>query len=343
MNVPERLQETFSAVRERTRGVYSFFRTHTNVRTVFILAFLLCTLTLGYTRLIAPPRDFPTGHLISVPEGATLREAAQALKEQRVIASEGFFVLSQRLLGRERTVHAGDYLFKRPASVFAIGRALALGAYGLELVRIRIPEGATVRDIADIVAPKLERFDADSFIAHALPLEGALFPDTYFFLPNATDATVLSTMTKNFDAHMEPLRDEIISSGRTLDEIIIMASLLEREARIPHDRRMIAGVLWNRIDKDMLLQVDAAFLYTLGKGTFDLTLDDLRSDSPYNTYKFKGLPPTAIGNPSLDSIEAALNPVQHDYYFYLADHKGVTYYSATYAEHLRKKNLYLGG
>jgi len=92
----------------------------------------------------------------------------------------------------------------------------------------------------------------------------------------------------------------------------------------------------------VLLQVDAAFLYTLGKGSFDLTVDDLTSDSPYNTYRYKGLPPTPIGSPSLDSILAAVTPIEHNYLFYLADNTGVTHYSRTYEEHLRLKRQYLG-
>jgi UPF0755 protein len=92
----------------------------------------------------------------------------------------------------------------------------------------------------------------------------------------------------------------------------------------------------------MLLQVDVSFLYTIGKGTFQLTNKDLMTDSPYNTYTRKGLPPTAIGSPSLDSLEAAVHPTKNNYLYYLADHNGVTYFSKTYAEHLRKKRLYLG-
>ena len=121
-----------------------------------------------------------------------------------------------------------------------------------------------------------------------------------------------------------------------------MASIVEREARDPEDRRMIAGVLWNRLSRGMALQVDVTFLYTIGKGTFQLTTKDLTNDSPYNTYVHKGFPPTPIGSPSLDSLLAAAVPTKNSYLYYLADHSGVTYFSKTYQEHLRKKRLYLG-
>jgi len=120
-----------------------------------------------------------------------------------------------------------------------------------------------------------------------------------------------------------------------------MASLLEKEAHIFRDRRMISGVLWKRMEIGMPLQVDAAFLYFLGRTTFDLTLEDLQYDSPYNTYLHAGLPAGAITNPSLRAIEAAVTPIDNGNLFYLADFSGTTHYSATFEEHLRKKRIYL--
>ena len=130
--------------------------------------------------------------------------------------------------------------------------------------------------------------------------------------------------------------------NKPLDDVVVMASLLEKEANEFKDRRKIAGVLWKRLEIGMPLQVDATFVYFLGKNTFELTLADLQTESPYNTYINKGLPPTAIANPGLDSLRAAVTPDENDYFFYLADYDGVTHFSETYAEHLRKKRKYLG-
>ena len=141
---------------------------------------------------------------------------------------------------------------------------------------------------------------------------------------------------------MAELEQTYGTSTRSRTDIVTMASILEKEAKNTRDRKMIAGVLWNRLDRGMLLQVDAVFLYTIGRTTFDLTMKDLASDSPYNTYRYKGLPPTPIGSPSLDSLVAAMTPTKSDYLFYLADNDHVTHYSKTYREHLRKKRLYLG-
>ena len=121
-----------------------------------------------------------------------------------------------------------------------------------------------------------------------------------------------------------------------------MASLLEEEARTTRSRQIISGILWKRIERGMRLQVDAVFPYILGKNTFELTLDDLAVDSPYNTYRYAGLPLGPISNPGLDSLRAALHPVQTPYLYYLSDKNGVFHWSRTYEEHLKKKKLYLG-
>lgn len=319
------------------------WRLHTNRRTVLALIFGGTTLVTAYIGIVQPPRNFPVGSLIAVTEGESLSETAKSFETLGLIRSSLAFKLTLTFAGRQDEIHAGDYLFVEPKNMFALARAIATGAYGLEPSRIRVPEGATTAMMAEIFSARLQRFDEDDFLKIAQPLEGHLFPDTYFFLPNATDELVFSTMRDNFDTQIAVFRDKIEAFGKPLDEIVIMASLLEREAENFEDRRKIAGVLWNRLEKDMLLQVDAAFIYTLGKGSFDLTVEDLRDqENPYNTYVHKGLPPTAIGSPSMDSILAAVTPVEHNYYYYLADKNHVTHYSKTYEEHLRLKRRYLG-
>ena len=239
-------------------------------------------------------------------------------------------------------MHAGDYLFKEPVGIFAVVQAIGAGAYGLEPYRIRISEGAMVKDIARLLATVLPRVDEERFIEKALPLEGYLFPDTYFFLPNTAEDTVIETMNSNFYAQVALLEEELATFDKPLSEVVIMASIVEREARTYEDRRKIAGVLWRRLDKNMALQADATFRYINGKGTFDLTLEDLADESPYNTYEHKGLPPTPIGSPSLASLEATITPIDDGYLFYLADNNGVTHYAKTYAQHQENERIYLG-
>ncbi|MEK7136787.1 MAG: endolytic transglycosylase MltG, partial [Patescibacteria group bacterium] len=314
---------------------------HTNRRTILALIFAgVITITV-YISVIQAPDDFPVNTLVTIPGGATLSSAAGSFEKMSVVRSAFALELIMRLSGQEKDVHAGDYLFRQPEDVFTVVRAIAGGHYGLEPTRIRISEGATTKEMAAIFASYLQRFDKERFLLEAQQHEGFLFPDTYFFLPNATDELVLTTLRQNFDEHIKLLSQEIVAFGKPLKDVVIMASLLEREARAMEDRRKIAGVLWNRLDRGMLLQVDAAFLYTLGKGTFALTTNDLKSDDPYNTYINKGLPPGAIGSPSMDSLLAAVTPVKHEYLFYLADKRYVTHYSKTYEEHLKNKRKYI--
>lgn len=318
------------------------WRVHSNRRSMLMILFGGGVALLLYMYVIAPPRDFPIGVLVPVKEGATVMEIGEQLQMQGVIREAEAFRVAVILLGRDRGVRAGDYLFKEPKDVLAIARAITTGAYGLEPIRIRIPEGATTKEMAKVYAANLQRFDAEKFMEKAQPQEGFLFPDTYFFLPNATEDTVITAMRQNFDDKIKELEKEINTFNRPIRDVVIMASLLEKEARNFQDRRMISGVLWRRIKIDMALQVDAAFLYSLGRTTFTLTREDLQNrDDPYNTYVHKGLPPGAIGSPSLDSIRAAVTPIDQGYLFYLADRNFVTHYSKTYEEHLEKKRIYI--
>lgn len=336
------LQKFFDTSDQLQSDLSARWRPHANRRTILTVILAGCIATFAYIALIQPPNKFPVGELVSVPEGSTLKQTAAILQEDGVVRSALAFRVLVTLLGHERTIHAGDYLFKEPKDVFSISRAISIGAFGLEPVKIRIAEGSTTRSMAIIFASQLLRFDPQKFLEKAQPQEGYLFPDTYFFLPNATEDTVLKTMRQNFDIHEAEIAPLVASSTHSLADIVTMASIVEREARNTTDRKMIAGVLWNRIKRGMPLQVDVTFLYTVGKATFLLTSKDLTTDSPYNTYIHKGLPPSPIGSPSLDSLKAAADPTPSQYLYYLADYNGVTHYSKTYQQHLIYKREYLG-
>ncbi|KKU27168.1 MAG: Aminodeoxychorismate lyase [Candidatus Magasanikbacteria bacterium GW2011_GWA2_46_17] len=339
--IEKSLERGFAAYERVSKELSLRWREHANRRTITALITVGTMATFLYLTVVRPPDNFPLNTLVTIEEGSSVDAAAQVLEESQVVRSRTALRFLVILLGRQKDVHAGDYLFKEPRDLFSIARAIIIGAYGLEPMRIRIGEGTTTKTMARILENSLLRFNGDKFLSTAQGMEGFLFPDTYYFLPNANEALVIKTMRQNFDARVSAIESQISYFGKPLKEIVIMASLLEREARTTEDRRMIAGVLWNRLKKGMLLQVDAAFLYTIGKGSYQLTTKDLQSDSPYNTYRHLGLPPGPIGSPSLDSILAAVTPIKHDYLYYLADRSGVTYYSKTYAEHLRNKRKYI--
>ncbi len=325
------------------------WREHANRRTTIVFATVGVIAIILYTFVIRPPEQFPLNDLTTVPDGVSVKEAAHILKDAHVIRSTLAFRLIVAALGHEKSIRAGDYTFKEPKDIFAVSRAISIGAFGLLPQRIRVPEGATTMQMARIFDGYLPRFDGAKFLEKATPMEGYLFPDTYFFLPNTNEDAVILTMQQNFNQHLEApiegmgsttLAELVEKSGRPLKEIVILASIIEREAHNTMDRRLISGVLWNRLAKNMPLQVDVTFLYTLGKGTFQLTMADLTSDSPYNTYKHKGLPPGPIGSPSLDSLIAAAMPSKHKFYFFLADHSGVTHFCKDFACQQANKDLY---
>jgi len=238
-------------------------------------------------------------------------------------------------------VQAGDYYFAKQKGLGAVARMLIAGDFGLEPLRVTIPEGASVRDIAEILGGYATSFDKEKFLLIAEEREGYLFPDTYFFLPNVDERRVVKVMSDTFLEKIQELDEEILAFGRPIDEVMTMASILEREAHTHDSRRIIAGILWKRISLGMPLQVDATFDYINGKNTFELSSEDLAIESPYNTYQSVGLPPSPIANPGLGAIEAAVTPIQTDYLYFLSDRNGTLHYSETFDEHKRKKALYI--
>lgn len=289
--------------------------------------------------LFSAPPGFPTGAYIKIEEGAPLKEMARVFEERGVVTDARLFELTTRLLGDDQRIPAGYYFFSRKENMIWVAMRLLSGDFETSAIRITVPEGSTVREIAGILLQKVPEFNYRAFLERSL--EGHMFPDTYFFRPGQSTETILSVFENNFRNRLLKVQKAIAASGHTQDEILTMASILEKEASKTKDRQLIAGVLWHRIDIDMPLQVDAVFPYIMGKNTFELTLEDLKFDSPYNTYKYKGLPPGPINNPGLDSITAAATPIPTKNIFFLSDKAGNFHYARTYAEHLANKKKYL--
>ncbi|TSC60995.1 MAG: UPF0755 protein, partial [Parcubacteria group bacterium Gr01-1014_107] len=207
--------------------------------------------------------------------------------------------------------------------------------------KITIQEGLNVFEIAELLQNHLPKFDKQKFLNLAEDKEGYLFPDTYFFAPNVKAETVIETMENNFKKKISELRLILEDSGRTTEEIVSMASILETEAKTEESRRIISGILWKRLEMEIPLQVDVTFKYINGKNTYQLTREDLKIDSPYNTYIYKGLPPGPISNPGLNALLAALEPKETEYLYFMSDKKGNFYYAVTFEEHVRNKSRYL--
>lgn len=288
-----------------------------------------------------PPLGFPTDARIDIPEGGSAVSVGKLLEEQGLISSADVFWISVRLLSLGETLKSGTYQFERPIGTAEMIYRIASGSYGIELVRVTIPEGYTVAQMAVSFDAVLPEFDSASFIATQTQHEGYLFPDTYIFTTLADENEIAKRMKDQFYIEAASIQDEIDASGHSLEDIVIMASLLEREARTLEERRMIADILWRRLADEYPLQVDAVFGYIQGRETYHPSLDDLEIDSPYNTYRNIGLPPGAIANPGLESLLAAATPTPNDYWYYLTGDDGEMRYAKTFEEHKKNRSLYL--
>ena len=316
-----------------------FFRFMSALFARKILSSALVVGTLLITGFIASPFHFPRGTVLTVPEGTTVQEVGDLLEEENIIRSSLFFVSLVRLFGGERGVASGVYSFERPLSVFYAAYRLNRGETGLPFVKVTIPEGATVRTMALTLNDQLPGFNSEKFLELAKPFEGLLFPETYVFTPGVSPETVIQAMRDEFEKNIASLQGDIDAFGKPLLDVVIMASLLEKEARLYETKQTVAGILWKRIALDMPLQVDAVFGYILNTDTFSPTFDQLDIDSPYNTYLNRGLPPGPIASPGLDSLRAAVNIIETPYLFYLTGKDGTMHYAKTFDEHVANRRF----
>lgn len=306
-----------------------------------LILFIAGILFVSLLFLLSPPFAFPVNRSFAIAPGDNLMSVSQELAEQSIVRSPFLFRVFVRLLASEKMLIAGTYFWEQPLAAPAVAWRLTRGAFGIEPVKATLPEGVSVREIALILDKRLPKFDPDEFVLLAAPLEGYLFPDTYFFDPAAAAKTVVDKLRSNFNRRISTIGPQLLSSGVALRDVIIMASLLEKEAHQYDTKRLISGILWKRLIADVPLQVDAVFNYILGKNTFQLTRADLAVDSSYNTYKYTGLPEGPIANPGLESILAAVSPIDSPYWFYLSDREGNTHYARDFEEHKANKQKYL--
>ncbi|MEK7060051.1 MAG: endolytic transglycosylase MltG [Patescibacteria group bacterium] len=282
---------------------------------VFILIVFLVFINLLFFNT---PKNFPVGVILNIKEGSSLRSVSKYLEENHIINSRVFFETFVIIFEGEKVV-SGDYLFDNEISVFEVARRISRGEQHLAPVKVTIPEGFNNLEISKVFREKLANFDESKFLVDAKNKEGYLFPDTYFFLTTDTEIGVIKSMSDNFEKKILPIRPEIISFGKSEKDIIIMASIIEKESKGDIDRGFISGILWRRLSMDMPLQVDADM----------------------STYKTKGLPQNPISNPGLKAIEAAIHPKSSNYLYYLHDKDGNIHYAKTFAEHLLNKKMYL--
>jgi len=285
----------------------------------FFVVCLIVFISLFYFLFISAPINFSVDKIVNIEEGASLRQISRDFKIDKIIRSRIAFEFFVIVYGGEKHIVLGDYLFDKKLAVFDIARMVSSGEHNLAPVKVTIPEGFTVSDIADIFSLNLSYFKKDKFLVDAKNKEGYLFPDTYFFFTDSNEEDVLKYMSNNFNKKTADIFSEVLSMGKSKSDILVMASIIEKEAKGDADREIISGILWNRISKGMPLQVDAA----------------------PDTYKTRGLPEGPICNPGLEAIESAVYPKNSSYLYYLHDKNGIIHYAKTFEEHKQNKFKYL--
>jgi len=291
--------------------------------------------------------------VVEVPRGAGLMAIAQGLQRQGVIRDARAFCAGLKQWGLETKLQAGFYRLSPTMSAEEIAQTIASGK--VATVRLTIPEGFTLEQIAEraaatglctkrefLAAARPEAVRARGFdpkqAGFDLPpktLEGYLFPDTYALQYDWGAGEIVDAMLAQFRRSVvQGLAPDLRARDKPLHSIVTVASLIEREARIPQDRAPIASVIYNRLNRGMRLQLCATVLYALGHHKSRVLYRDLEVDSPYNTYRHAGLPPGPIASPGLASLKAALHPAQTDYLYYVAKRDGGHVFSRTAEEHL---------
>ena len=336
---------------------------HLAVAAAGLIAIALVTVLLVIptcNRLTGLDRErVPAGQSVSVtiPEGASGNAIAERLYDAHVIDDVKAYYAEVKRLDAEQSLKPGDYTFTTGEDLEKVVRQLIAGP-NADGFKVTIPEGLTVAQTAAQVE-KAFGIKADDFIAQAKAssyvadypflegvyddsLEGYLFPKTYSFSKKPTADEVIRTALDQFKAETASLGLEKGANGLNAQQLVAMASLIERESAQAKERPEIASVIYNRLAADMPLQIDAAIVYARGGGSQAVTYADLEIDSPYNVYRNKGLTPGPICSPSLSSLKAAVEPASTSYLYYVASAAGdgTHKFSETYEQFLKDKEEY---
>ncbi len=311
-------------------------------RRIRVYALLVTTLLISVFLFSVSAPLFQTYPItITIKEGMSVREVGRYLEKENLIHSEIMFTVSNILFYQNEGVKTGVYVFEKETSLFTIAHLLAHGESMQTFRRVTIPEGLASYQITPLLEESLPHFNSEVFLTLAQEKEGMLFPETYFIDTHMTEEDIISMFVSEYHTSIDEVREIIDASGKTEREILIMASLLEREAKGMTDKQMVAGILYNRLSIDMPLQVDAVFGYILKRDTFHPSFSDLHIESPYNLYQVRGLPPGPINNPGLESIIAASTPIKSDYLYYLTGVDGNMYYAKTFEGHRENRRRFL--
>ena len=300
-----------------------------------------------------------------VSKGEGVKQIAGNLSAAGLIKSKFYFEAYVWQKNAESRFQAGEYALNPMLSIKEIVKILTKGEVAGREREIKIIEGWNINDIDKYLAenkiataggfaklakaktgewkPRIAKADFLADAPASATLEGYLFPDTYRVFKDATAADIIAKLLNNFGEKLTAeMKSEIRKQGKTIYEIITMASLLEKEVKTEEDMKIVSGIFWDRIKNGQPLESCATLAYILGVNKPQYSMEDTKIDSPYNTYQNRGLPPGPIANPGLKAIRAAIYPVFTDYNYFLSDPEtGKTIFSKTYAEHTQNKVKYL--
>jgi len=288
-----------------------------------------------------PPANQTLPTSFTVEPGMGVKAITGGLQSVSVVRSKTFLYLVLSVFYNARDIKASTYVFDRPLTTFAVAKKLVAGEFANDLIKFTHIEGESVADIAKLASKEIPGFDTKRFIEKATPLEGTLYPETYYIPKTFTADELIDLMTKTYTKRTADISAKMASSTLGTKGTIVLASILEREANSPESMRMVSDILQRRMKEGMPLQTDASLEYVLNKPLKELTPDDLKIDSPYNTYTNRGLPPTPIGNPGRDAILAVLEPTPNKFVYYITDNDGVFHYAQTLEEHNANITKYL--
>jgi UPF0755 protein len=315
------------------------------------LVLLALAIGLAARSTLAPASDVPREVVLEVPRGATLGEVARRLEEAGVIRSARVFGWLARLRGDAEALRAGEYALSptlRPSEVL---ERIASGAVMTH--RVVLPEGLTASEVAArleaaglAAGAEFLGVAQDASVAAQLGVEGAtlegyLFPETYELAKGLPPLEIARLMVEHFLRVWRPLAPAAAVRGFSMREVVVLASLVERETGAPHERPLVAAVFLNRLARGMRLETDPAVIY--GIPNFDGNLRRVHledASNPYNTYRIAGLPPGPIANPGEAALRAVVEPADADYLYFVARKDGTHHFSRSYAEHVRAVNRY---
>jgi UPF0755 protein len=289
-----------------------------------------------------------------IKKGEGTKEIAVNLEKERLIRMATLFRIYTIFSGVSGKLQAGEYLISPSMAIPEIAEKFVSGDVIEE--QITIIEGWNLKDLAEYLGGK--GFNKDEFLELAkkdfsgdydfledkpkdLSLEGYLFPDTYKIRKGETLEGIINKALQNFGKKLtQELRRGIADQNKKIFEIITMASMIEKEVNTLEDKKIVSGILWKRLENNMPLQVDATISFITGKKPANISIEETKIDSPYNTYKYRGLPFGPISNPGLESILASIYPESSDYWYYLSTPEGKTIFSKTLEEHNIAKAKY---